>query len=102
MNSVKKSTAVEKEIKIMKTLDNILTTHLYRLDDQHVLQPIEEQFEKSRQAMLYELKTTRDALEKQEIDLVEDYQISIALLEEASDEQFEFWKNQLKREGELL
>lgn len=85
----------------MKTLDSILTTHLFQLTLNGELIPIENQFQKSRQAMLHELKTTKEELADQDLDLIEDYQTSIDLLESSSDDQFEWWKNQLYRDGEI-
>ncbi|HEM3636111.1 hypothetical protein K5Q29_02735 [Streptococcus sp. 2018037] len=85
----------------MNTLDDILTTHLFKLDESGRLELLEEQFKKSRQAILHELKTTKEEMELLDLDLVDDYQSSIVLLEEASDEQFEIWKNQLKLTGSI-
>lgn len=85
----------------MKTLDSILTTHLFQLSLNGELVPIESQFYLSRQAMLQELKDTKKMLLEQELDLEDDYQMSIELLESTSDDQYEIWKNQLRRDGEL-
>ncbi|HEM3642182.1 TPA: hypothetical protein U1C36_001316 [Streptococcus suis] len=85
----------------MNTLDDILTTHLFKLDESGQLELVEEQFKKSRQAILHELKTTKEEMELLDLDLVDDYQTSIVLLEETSDEQFEIWKNQLKLTGRI-
>lgn len=85
----------------MNTLDATLTTHLFKLDESGRLELVEEQFKKSRQAILHELKTTKEEMELLDLDLVDDYQTSIVLLEEASDEQFEIWKNQLKLTGSI-
>lgn len=85
----------------MNTLDDILTTHLFKLDESGQLELVEEQFKKSRQAILHELKTTKEEMDLLDLDLVDDYQTSIVLLEEASDEQFEIWKNQLKLTGRI-
>ncbi|CYU46157.1 hypothetical protein [Streptococcus suis] len=85
----------------MNTLDDILTTHLFKLDESGQLELVEEQFKKSRQAILHELKTTKEEMDLLDLDLVDDYQTSIVLLEETSDEQFEIWKNQLKLTGRI-
>ncbi|MFH6639585.1 hypothetical protein [Streptococcus suis] len=85
----------------MNTLDDILTTHLFKLDESGQLELVEEQFKKSRQAILHELKTTKEEMDLLDLDLVDDYQTSIVLLEETSDEQFEIWKNQLKLTGSI-